>query len=235
MNYRCPLCRYVKNVNARFPLATAAALLADPARASMLMALVDGWALAAGELARAANVSAQSASMHLSQLLDGGFVQVAQEGRHRYYRIASPEVAHAIEALGAISTPRKRKPIGEDDAICYARTCYDHLAGQLAVRLAEGFERSGILLAEPGREYEVTPRGEQFLAGWQINITALRGIRRSFARRCLDWTERRDHIAGALGAAIYHKLIEFRWIVRDPHSRLVRVTSAGSRHLASFL
>jgi DNA-binding transcriptional ArsR family regulator len=235
MNYRSPNCRYLRVVDARFPLATAAALIADPARAAMLMALVDGRALAAGELARAANVSAQSASMHLSQLLNGGFVQVTQEGRHRYYRIASPEVAHAIEALGAISTPRKRKPIGEDDAIGYARTCYDHLAGQVAVRLAEGFERSGILLTGRGREYDVSSRGEQFLAGWQIDIAALRVMRRSFARRCLDWTERRDHIAGALGAAIYHKLIEFRWIARDPHSRVVRVTSAGSRHLSSFL
>ncbi len=222
-------------MNATFPLASTAALIAEPARAAMLTALLDGRAFAAGELARAANVSAQSASMHLAQLFDGGFVKVSQEGRHRYYRIAGPEVTHAIEALGVISTPRKRKPIGEDVAICYARTCYDHLAGELAVRLTGAFEQKGLLVARNEREYDLTPSGEEFLGQWRIDIGALRGMRRSFARRCLDWTERRDHLAGALGAAVCQKLFEFRWITPDAKSRIVYVSPTGRRHLEHLL
>jgi DNA-binding transcriptional ArsR family regulator len=218
-------------MNAKFSIASTAALMADPSRAVMLTALLDGHAFAAGEMARAANVSAQSASMHLSQLLEGGLVEVERQGRHRYYRIATPEVANAIEALGAISTLRKRNPIGENEAIRYARTCYDHLAGELAVRLAETFEREGMLVARRDREYDVTPAGKNFLAQWKIDAEALRGERRSFARRCLDWTERRDHIAGSIGAAICQKFLEFRWIRRDRNSRIVRLTPIGRRHL----
>lgn len=222
-------------MNVKFPLASTAALIADPARAAMLMALLDGCALAAGELARAANVSAQSASMHLAQLLDGGFVKVAQDGRHRYYCIATSEVAHAIEALGVISSPRKRKPIGEDNAITYARTCYDHLAGELAVGLAAGFEDQGLLVAIKERDYQLTARGEEFFAQWQIDVAALRALRRNFARRCLDWTERRDHLGGALGTAIYRRFLELHWISRDRNSRVVRLTPLGARHLHPLL
>lgn len=222
-------------MNAKFPLADAAALIADPARAAMLMELLDGRAWPAGELARAANISPQSASMHLGQLLDGGLVEAAREGRHRYYRIAGTEVAHAIEALGIISTPRKRKPIGEDGAIRYARSCYDHLAGELAVRLTEAFEQKELLVARGQREYELTPRGEEFFHEWRIDVRALRAARRSFARRCFDWTERRDHLAGALGGAVFGRLIERRWIARDPKSRVVHVLQNGRRHLEQLL
>ena len=227
--------RYLEVVNARFPLASTAALIAEPARAAMLMALLDGRAFAAGELAREANISAQSASMHLAQLLEGGLVKVAQEGRHRYYRIASAEVAHAIEALGVISTPRKRKPAGEDDSISFARTCYDHLAGELAVRLAAAFEKNGLLIVKDTREYELTLRGEEFLAQWKIDAAALRGTRRCFARRCLDWTERRDHLAGALGAAVCQTFLESGWMTRDRKSRIVRVTTSGREQLEPLL
>lgn len=195
------------------------------------MELLDGRACAAGELARAANASPQSASMHLAQLLDGGFVKAVREGRHRYYRIAGTEVAHAIEALGVISTPRERKPMGEDGAIRYARSCYDHLAGELGVRLTQAFEQRGFLVARGEREYGVTRKGEDLFGGWRIDVQALRSTRRSFARRCLDWTERRDHLGGALGGAVFDKLIEFRWIARDPKSRVIRVSQNGKRHL----
>jgi DNA-binding transcriptional ArsR family regulator len=201
----------------------------------MLMTLLDGRAFAAGELARTANISAQSASMHLAQLLEGSFVEVVQEGRHRYYRIASAEVAHAIEALGVISTIRRRKPIGESREICYARTCYDHLAGELAVQMTAAFERQGFLISQGKREYDLTMSGEDFLNGWKINVAALRQMRRSFARRCVDWTERRDHLAGAVGAAICQRLLENRWITRDLKTRIVRVTPTGKRHLEQLL
>jgi DNA-binding transcriptional ArsR family regulator len=220
-------------MDAKFSLSSTAALIGDPGRAAMLTALLGSRALAAGELARAANVSPQSASMHLSQLLEGGLINVAQDGRHRYYRIASPEVAHAVEALGTISTPRKRKPIGEPDAISYARTCYDHLAGVVAVSLAESFQRQRFLVGGPDseREYEVTRAGEEFFAHWHIDVHALRSKKRSFARRCLDGTERRDHIAGALGAAICQKFLALGWIARDRNSRIVRLTPSGRREL----
>jgi DNA-binding MarR family transcriptional regulator len=201
----------------------------------MLAALLDGRPLAAGELARAADVSAQSASMHLAQLLEGGLVHVAQAGRHRYYRIASPEVAHAIEALGVISTPTRVMAIGARDAIRYARTCYDHLAGELAVALTGALERKHLLIPQGDREFDVTPKGERVLSAWQIDVRVLRGARRTFARRCFDWTERRDHLAGALGAAIYAKFLERRWMRPDRSSRVVYITPEGKQQLANLL
>jgi DNA-binding transcriptional ArsR family regulator len=224
-------------MDAKYSLASTAALIADPGRAAMLTSLLDGRALAAGELARAANISAQSASMHLSQLLEGGLVKVAQDGRHRYYQIASPEVAHAVEALGVIASPRKQKPLGEGDPICYARTCYDHLAGAMAVSLAESFQQRRYLVAcvDSDREFDVTAGGEEFFKQWRIDVNQLRSKSRSFARRCLDWTERRDHVAGALGAAICHRFLELRWIARDRNSRIVRVTPSGRRQLEQLI
>jgi DNA-binding transcriptional ArsR family regulator len=224
-------------MDAKFSLASTAALIADPGRAAMLTALLHGRALAAGELARAANVSPQSASMHLSQLLEGGLVKVAQTGRHRYYQISSPAVAHAVEALGVISSPRRQKPIGEGDAISYARTCYDHLAGAMAVSLVESLQNRRFLVAsaESDRDFDVTKAGQEFFKQWQIDVNVLRSKKRSFARRCLDWTERRDHIAGALGAAICQRLLELRWIARDGNSRIVRVTPTGRRELERLI
>src|SRR5215469_1807716 len=224
-------------MDAKFSLASTAALIADPGRAAMLTSLLDGRALAAGELARAANVSAQSASMHLSQLLEGGLVKVAQDGRHRYYQIASSEVAHAVEALGVIASPRKQKPLGEGDPICYARTCYDHLAGAMAVSLAESLQQRRYMVAriDVDREFDVTATGEKFFWQWRIDVNELRSAKRAFARRCLDWTERRDHVAGALGAAICQRFLELRWIVRDRNSRIVRVTPSGRLQLEQLI
>jgi DNA-binding transcriptional ArsR family regulator len=224
-------------MDAKFSLASTAALIADPGRAAMLTSLLDGRALAAGELARAANVSPQSASMHLSQLLEGGLVKVAQDGRHRYYQIASTEVAHAVEALGVIASPRKQKPLGEGDPICYARTCYDHLAGAMAVSLAESLQQRRYLVAcaDSDREFDATATGEEFFKQWRIDVNELQSKKRSFARRCLDWTERRDHLAGALGAAICQRFLELRWIAPDRNSRIVRVTPSGRRQLEELI
>jgi len=203
----------------------------------MLTSLLDGRALAAGELARTANVSPQSASMHLSLLLEGGLVKVAQDGRHRYYQIASRDVAHAVEALGVIASPRKQKPLGEGDPICYARTCYDHLAGAMAVTLAESLEQCRYLVAcaDSDRDFDVTATGEEFFKQWRIDVNELRSKQRSLARRCLDWTERRDHVAGALGAAICQRFVELRWVARDRNSRIVRVTPSGRRQLEQLI
>jgi len=222
-------------MNPRYTLAATAALVADPGRAAMLTALLDGGSLPAGELARVAGVSAPSASMHLGQLVDGGFLIGRQQGRHRYYSIATPEVAHVIEALGVISTASKYKPSTTDQALCYARTCYDHLAGTLGVQLAAAFECRGLMVARGVVDYELTAAGEDFFQQWQIDAGALRRSRRSFARRCRDWTEKKDHLAGALGAAICQKLLESRWITRDRRSRAVHVSLAGRRHLEQLV
>jgi DNA-binding transcriptional ArsR family regulator len=227
--------RYPVPVNTKYPLALTAALIADPGRAAILTALLDRRSLPAGELARFAGVSAQSASMHVAQLVAGGFLRVWQEGRHRYYCIATPEVAYAIESLGAISRSEKYTPCRADKALRYARTCYDHLAGALAVRLTTTLERSGLMVARREREYELTRRGEDFLNNWGIDANVLRRSHRSFARRCLDWTERQHHLAGAVGAAICQKLLDFRWIVPDRNSRVVYVSPAGRQQFARLL
>jgi DNA-binding transcriptional ArsR family regulator len=221
-------------MNTKYPLASTASLVADPARAAMLTALLDGHSLPAGELARVAGVSAQSASMHLAQLVQGAFLKVSREGRHRYYCISRPEVAHAIEALGVISTSWQYKPNVADRALCYARTCYDHLAGELAVQLRTALERDHLIEAKGERDYELTWRGEEFLANWGLDVEALRNSRRSFARRCLDWTVRRDHLGGALGAAICQKLLDLRWISRDRRSRAVHLSVAGRREITRW-
>ena len=157
-------------MNTKYSLASTAALIADPARAAMLAALLDGRSLPSGELARVSGVSAQSASMHLSQLVDGGFVTVKQQGRHRYYAIARPEVAHAVESLGVISTSEKSKPAMSDQTLRYARTCYDHLAGELAVQLMDKFETDGLLVSSGDRDYKLTQRGENFFGKWNIEV-----------------------------------------------------------------
>jgi DNA-binding transcriptional ArsR family regulator len=222
-------------MNAKYPLAATAALIADPSRAAMLAELLHGRALASGELGRIAGVSAQSASMHLAQLVNGGFLAVKQQGRHRYYSLASAQVAHAIEALGVISISSKYRPSRSDEVFRYARTCYDHLAGELAVQLMEVFEKDSLLVPSGERDYELTRRGEHFLSRWNITVEALRQSRRCFARRCLDWTERRDHLAGSLGAAICEKFLVSGWITRDRHSRAVHVTLSGRREIGSLL
>jgi DNA-binding transcriptional ArsR family regulator len=222
-------------MNTKYTLASTAALIADPARAAMLAALLDGRSLPSGELARIGGVSAQSASMHLSQLVDGGFLTVKQQGRHRYYTIARREVAHAVEALGVISTSEKCRPTMSDQVLRYARTCYDHLAGELAVQLMDRFEGDGLLVSSGERDYEVTRRGEMFFNKWAIDVEAVRQSRRHFARRCLDWTERRDHLAGSLGAAICEKFLASGWINRDKHSRAVHLSLAGRRELGRLV
>lgn len=222
-------------MNERYPVASTASLIADVSRAAMLTALLSGQALTAGELSRTANISAQSASMHLAQLLQGGLVQVAPQGRHRYYRLASPAVAHAVEALGTISTVSVPKPAQANNPLRHARTCYDHLAGELAIRMMDAFEKQKLLTPDGERACKLTAKGEAFFANWQIDIEALSSRRRSLARRCLDWTERRDHLAGALGAAICQRFFDAHWIVRDRNTRAVHLTPRGRQGLEPVL
>jgi len=213
-------------------LSASAALIAEPARAAMLVALLDGRALTAGELARAADVSAQSASLHLSKLTEGGMIEVHPQGRHRYYRMAGAEVGYVIEALGVIATtapPRRLVRTPRDEAICLARKCYDHLAGRLAVELSRVMEREGVLVVKEERDYALGPHGRDWLGQLGIDACSTQTHTRRFARRCLDWTERRPHVAGALGANLLHTFLEREWIKTQAATRAVRVTDAGMR------
>lgn len=221
-------------MNATHPIAAVAELIGEPARAAILIALADGRALPAGELARAAGVSAQSASAHLTKLVGGGLLSVQSEGRHRYYRMASPEVGHAVEALGAIATMPRRPGLPrapETRALYNARSCYDHLAGRVAVELTGALERSRVILPRGEREYELGPEGPAWFATLGLDTAALGRSRRPFARRCLDWTERRPHLAGALGAALSSRLMTLGWVARMPKTRALRITHRGAREL----
>jgi DNA-binding transcriptional ArsR family regulator len=226
----------VRDVN----IVPAAALLAEPTRAAMLTALLDDRPLAAGELARLAGVSAATASAHLARLLDGGLVTVISQGRHRYYRLAGPEVAAAMEALAHLSpvTPVCSLRQSQDAAaLAQARTCYDHLAGRAGVALLGALLTRGLLAAPqahtvPAR-FEVTGEGLATLSAFGIDMGALERTRRRFAGACLDWTERKPHLNGALGAAITARLLGLRWIERGSRRRAVRVTPAGADGLAA--
>ena len=217
----------------------AASLLAEPTRAAMLTALLDDRPLAAGELARISGVSAATASAHLARLLGGGLVTVVQQGRHRYYQLAGPQVAAAIEALAhlsPVSPVRSLRESKEAAALAEARTCYDHLAGRAGVALLDALLARGLLApqaqTDPAR-YSVTAMGMASFGSFGLDIAALERTRRRFAGACLDWTERKPHLNGALGAAITARLLGLGWLERGSRRRAVRVTPAGAEGLAA--
>jgi DNA-binding transcriptional ArsR family regulator len=225
---------YALGMTARYALADVAALVGEPTRAAILLALLDGRALPAGELAMEAGISAAATSLHLAKLTRGGLLLVQREGRHRYYRLASADVGHALEALGVIATsrPPARALTRERAALRAARSCYDHLAGALAVALAEKMARDRAIVAAGERSFEITPRGAGWLADVMgIDVSMLATGRRPLARRCLDWTERRPHVAGALGAALLEHVLAARWVARVEGTRALRVTPRGREAL----
>ena len=220
--------------NADADLAAMGALIGDPARARMLLALLDGSARPASELAMLGGVSRPTASLHLAKLVEGGLLEVERRGRHRYFRLAGPEVGRALEALAAISPPlpaRSLRAAQQGEALRLARMCYDHLAGRLGVALTERLLELGWLVESAGA-FDLTARGHQRLARWGIDVDGLRRQRRRFAFPCLDWSERKHHLAGALGAALASRLLDLDWIRRVPRTRAVRLTGAGHRGLA---
>ena len=206
-------------------------------RATLLLALMGGRPLTAGELAERANISPSLASAHLSRLLDGGLITVAQTGRRRYYGLAGPEVAEVIEAALTIAPARPVSGLRESrqgEAIRFVRTCYDHLAGAVGVALTDSLQRQR-LLESTGSGFTLTSRGERRLEALGIDVDSLRHRRRAFARPCLDWTERRPHLAGALGSGIAGRLLELGWMRRIPGGRALRVTAEGEVALRAEL
>jgi DNA-binding transcriptional ArsR family regulator len=222
-------------------LSLTANLLGDPGRAAMVLSLMDGLALPAGELASIANVAPQTASGHLARLIDGGLLSMERQGRHRYYRLSSPEVAHAIEALLVLTAqPKSRERTGTTHmvtagSLAHARTCYAHLAGWLGVQIAEELERRALLRVSGPKHYTVTAPGRTWFESLGIEIPEGTRSPNKLARRCLDWTERRHHLAGTLGSAMYKRLLELRWVVPIRGTRAVRVTLEGKSRLWELL
>lgn len=212
-------------------IAEAASLMGDPARANMLAALLDGRAMTATELGFAANVAPSTASGHLSKLVDGKLLSVTSSGRHRYFRLASPAVARVLEDLTILAAdgPQRHRPQTRcDEAMARARTCYDHLAGRLGVALADTLvERHHVTLAEDGGM--LTDSGRTFLNDLGVKVELPRKSRRPFCRPCLDWSERRWHIAGAVGAALASRCFDLGWVERQKQGRAVTITPAGER------
>ncbi|GAA3597288.1 winged helix-turn-helix domain-containing protein [Kribbella ginsengisoli] len=236
-------------------VASAAALLAEPARAKVLMALADGRALPASLLATEAGVAPQTISSHLRKLLDGGLLQVEQSGRHRYYRLAGPEVAAAVEAVARISKPQPVKSLRQSTraaALREARTCYDHLAGRLGVDLLEALVRRNALVRTDGGSgaerrpddplaqqlpdcpYALGPAAADIFGALGIDLTDTTSTRR-LLRCCVDWSEQKHHLAGRLGAAVTNSLLARAWLERRPYPRAVTLTPTGEQHLSQLL
>lgn len=209
-------------------IAEVASLMGDAARANMLSALMGGQALTAGELARVARVTPQTASGHLAKMTEGRLLAVETQGRYRYYRIASGDVAHAMQALMALAADGRRRhhPVGPKDAARrLARTCYDHMAGRLAVAMADSLSAQGRLVVSDGAAL-VTDDGRLFFRDLGINMDET-SSRRPLCRTCLDWSERRPHLAGRLGSALLARSLELGWVARTPESRALRLTATG--------
>lgn len=214
-----------------------ALLIGDKARASMLWQLIDGKALTASELALSAGVSPQSASMHLNKLLSAGLLAMERQGRHRYYRLSGPETAYAVEAIANLVPADKRvhaATAGEVDELRFCRSCYDHLAGRVAVGLADHLVQRNII-ARDGPQFEITRKGTRWFEELGIDVTEVKNSRRFFARACLDWSERRHHLAGALGAALLDSMLASDWVRRRKHSRSLLLTSKGRRRMYDLL
>ena len=212
-----------------------AQLIGDPIRANILWTLLDGRAYTASELAAAVDTSAPNCSMHLAKLIRAQFLTVEAQGRHRYYTFSRPEVAYAVEALAALVPQRAREAAEkEDPPIRICRTCYDHLAGRVGVQLAEGLIKQKLLIPTE-KQFDLTAKGIRWVTDHGIDPGQLRKQRRNFARTCLDWTERRPHLAGSLGAALLQMMLDEQWLRRMPNTRAIQVTPKGRKALTTEL
>jgi DNA-binding transcriptional ArsR family regulator len=218
-------------------LAAIANLIEDPARSAMLAALAGGRALPAGELARRAGVQPATASTHLRRLTEAGLIRVRAQGRHRYHEIVDPEVATVLEAIAQIAPPAPVRSLSQHRAACAlteARTCYDHLAGRRGVQLRDRLLATGAIRRLDDRDHELTDRGQHLVDQLGIDLAALRASRRVFARSCVDWTDRRIHLAGALPAAITSVFLTRGWLTRGP-GRSLRVAGGYDDDVAKWL
>ncbi|MFJ9041315.1 ArsR/SmtB family transcription factor [Streptomyces sp. NPDC102406] len=220
-------------------LAALASLFADETRAACLLALLDGRAWTAGELARHAGVAASTASEHLGKLVAGGLLAEERQGRHRYLRLADARVAQLVEGLAAYAVPgggerpRTLRASSAREAMARGRTCYDHLAGRLGIAVTDGMVERGLLRVDAG--FSLTDAGLGWFRGLGLGAALGPGGRRPLARGCLDWTERRLHLAGVAGAALCRHAFDSGWVERVGSERAVRVTAAGAAVLSAEL
>lgn len=224
-------------MNSEPTIAATAQLIGEPARAIILGALLAGEALPATELAQRCRLTPQTVSAHLAKLMDGGLIAVHRVGRHRYYRLAGPQVARALEALQVIAPQRPIRSLKESDMariLRSARTCYDHLAGRLGVALTDHLLARGWLTATE-HDFALTDAGEHEMADLGVDLDAARARRRAFAPQCIDWSERRPHLAGSLGATLTSRLFANGWVERVPNSRGVRLTAEGKEQFERTL
>jgi DNA-binding transcriptional ArsR family regulator len=215
-------------------ISSLAALISEPTRGRILVALLDGRSLPASELAQRAGITCQTASSHLAKLTEGQLLQVVPQGRHRYYRIANARVADLLESMARFAPRNQSDRTGPKSPMQIARTCYNHLAGSLGVSITEAIVGRGFLRGV-GRDYQLSKEGTKWFSELGIDIGALRKSGRVFARQCLDWSERRNHLAGALGSALAEHLLEQGWIERVRESRAVRISELGRRELKERL
>lgn len=213
-------------------IARIAALVGEPARAAMLLALGDGRALPAGDLAACAGVSAATASGHLGALREAGLLEVVRQGRHRYYRLASAQVAALLESLMLVAaqSPARAAPSRVDPLLRAGRTCYSHLAGRLGVALCDALiARDGLRIDDDIARF--SPSGVRLLEDFGIDVRALH--RQPVSKTCIDWSERRHHLSGPTGVAIYQRCMDLGWVRRHLDSRAVSITKAGAKGLQS--
>ena len=217
-------------------ISIAASMIGDPARANMVMALMSGMALTTSELAREAGVTLSTASGHLAKLEASGLVLGTRQGRHRYFRIADPDVAHAVESLVTVAARAghlRTRPGPRNEAMRQARSCYDHLAGHLAVSLFEDWVAARVLVWR-GEAVQLTTKGQRFLAGRGIDVAALEKRRRPLCRTCIDWSERRNHLGGSVGAAVLSQVLERGWAVRETGARTIRFGQVGEERFVAW-
>lgn len=211
-------------------IAYVATLIGDPARANMLTALMSGKALTVSELAEEAGVTIQTASSHLSKLNDGGLLRPRKQGRHKYFALANDDVAHVLEGLMGLAAGagHLRKRTGPRDAeLRQARVCYNHLAGDMGTQMFDSLMAQGHLILD-GEELALTNTGAAFAADFEIDIDGLRKARAPLCRECLDWSERRSHLAGSLGRAFLSRFEELAWAKRDQKTRVVTFSRSGT-------
>lgn len=215
-------------------IAYVASPIGDKARSRMLTALMGGKALTATELALEGEITAQTASSHLGKLVEGGLLSMRKQGRHRYFQLSDPAVAEVIErmlTLSVTSSPAKVRTGPRDPHLRQARICYDHLAGELGVRLFDALQQQGLLEIH-GNDARLSQSGEIFFTGLGVNLSLLRQRKRPMCKACLDWSERRSHLAGTLGQWILDDALAQRWFVRRPDSRVIDVSDIGAKQFA---
>lgn len=213
-----------------------ATLIGDATRASILWNLLDGRAFTATELAIAVETSAQNISMHLGKLLDASLISVEKQGRHKYYRFSNKEVAYAVETMANLVPKPEvsvKKTSEKYPPVQYCRTCYDHLAGKIGVALTDSLLEQKIIIEKDGI-FNISSEGEKWFSDFGINIEEAQKQKRIFLKPCLDWSERRNHLAGSIGALLLNKMITEDWIRKNKNSRAITITGKGEKELLKY-